>query len=356
MFLPNIDSIFFSIDISDFENNNRSLLNYLERKKEIAKEDRTDKVIVHLEKDKKFQILPNGLRFHSYVLHNDSYEIKISKNRSKSKNNFPVGIRIKSMKLWQRGYISAYEECIDFLKLVFKGNIIAEKLSRADICCHTDEVYIDSVDITSFRGNFKKNEIYMNNRTVNGMTFGSFNDKNILCRIYDKSLEIKTSNKTWFYDIWKKATGNIEKIWNVEFQLGRKFFRDRKIETVQDFILKTKTIWTYLTTEWISFINHDDMNITRCSTRLNWSKLITVYDNYVGLELIKIEKQRNRNAEKLIPQLVGVFTSYGACNTIISPDKLMEQFKADMKKYLKERKDNIQPEQFILDRLEYLFS
>lgn len=355
MFIANIDSLFFSIDIKNYVENNAQLINYLEKKKEIAKKNRNTDVFVILE-GKKFKIMPNGVRFHSFILHNDTMELKVASFRSTAKNNYPVSIRIKSLKLWQNGYIRAYEDIINFLKTVFVGDFISEKLSRADICCHTDEVFIDDIDITSWRGKYKKQEVHLTNRKVNGMTFGSFKDKNIMCRIYDKSLEIKTSGKTWFNDIWRNNNLNIEKVWNIEFQLGRKFFKERKIETVIDFILKTKTMWKYLTTEWINFIINDDINISRCTVRKNWTSLIKAYDNYVGEQMIKFDKQRNRRAEKLIPLLVGVFSSYGACKQRIAPEEIIEEFKQDMQEYLKEKKANIPPEQFILNKLEYLFS
>lgn len=355
--ISNIDSIFFSIDVEKYDLNNSDLLNLLEKSKEDAKNNKMIDKVIELG-GKKFTILPNGARFHAYILHNDSFEVKFSQNRSKNKDNYPVAIRIKSLFLWEKGFISAYMETIDYLKTVVKGEFIAEKISRADLCCHVDFLKFDSLhDIYHcWRGNFKKVEHYFFNRKLNGLTFGSFSEKNIMCRIYNKSLEIKTSGKTWFNDIWQKSNMNIDNVWNIEFQVGRKFFKEHSIETVQDFIIKMRGIWEYLTKDWITFINIDDENISRCTTKDLWLKVQDSYLDYCNFKPIKREKQLNRNAELLIPLLVGVLTSYGACKQNIVLDRVIKDFKEDLNTYLKDKKDNVPIEKLFYDKLEYIFS
>ena len=355
--ISNIDSIFFSIDVKEYDTNNIDLLKLLEESKEIAKADRVTEKIIELG-GKKFIVMPNGARFHAYILHNDSLEIKFSQNRSKSKDNYPVAIRIKSLYLWEKGFLDSYTETLEFLKTIIKGDFIAEKISRADLCCHVDFLKFESMaDITlSWRGNFKKTEHYFFNRKLNGLTFGTFAEKNVMCRIYDKSLEIKTSGKTWFNDIWQKSNMDIDNVWNVEFQVGRKFFKEHSIESVHDFILKMRGIWEYLTKDWISFINLDDDNVSRCTTKEAWIKIQNAYLDYCNFSPIKREKQLNRNAELLIPLLVGVLTSYGACKQNIVLDRVVNEFKEDLDKYLKEKKDNIPVEKLFFEKLEYMYS
>ncbi|WZL74069.1 hypothetical protein QBE52_04845 [Clostridiaceae bacterium 35-E11] len=355
--ISNIDSIFFSLDIVDYEKNNRELLDYLEEKKESAKVDRMNEQRAMLG-DKVFTIMPNGARFHAYILHNDSLEIKLAQNRSNSKNNYPVTIRIKSLYLWQNGFLDAYIETIEYLKTVIKGEILAEKLSRADLCCHTDNLKFETLyDIyEGWKGNFRKVEYFTYNRRTTGFSFGSFKEKNVMCRVYDKSLEIKTSKKTWFNEIWEKENMDIDNVWNVEFQVGRKFFKDYGIESVQDFVLKVRSIWEYLTKEWICYINNDNSRVERCTIKESWKDIQNAYLDYCYTTIIKREKQVNTKAEQLIPLLVGVLTSYGACKQKIVLDRVINDFKEDLRKYLEEKKDNMPVEQIFLDKLEYFFS
>ncbi|MCT4606656.1 MAG: hypothetical protein N4A64_11235 [Marinisporobacter sp.] len=357
MVLSNIDSIFFSIDVSNYEEKNADLLQKLEEGKEQAKADtQTDKIIIL--GDKNFELLPNGARFHAYILHNDTLELKLAQNRSKNGNNYPVSVRIKSLFLWEKGFIDAYMEVIEYLKTIIKGEFIAEKISRADLCCHTDSLkFYTLCDIyESWKGNFRKVEYFTYNRKTTGFTFGSFKEKNVMCRVYDKTLEITTSNKTWFKEIWLKEGMDIENIWNVEFQVGRKFFKNYGVESVQDFILKMRAIWEYLTKEWINYIDLDNSRVERCSIKACWKEIQDAYLNYCYQQIIKREKQVNTKAEELIPLLVGVLTSYGACKQKIVLDRVIDDFKEDMRKYLQEKKENIPIEKIFFDKLEFLFS
>ena len=355
--ISNIDSIFFSLDIKNYDHNNKELLQFLEIEKEESKEDRLKENIINVG-DRKFIILPNGARFHAYILHNESIEIKLSQARSRSKNNYPVSVRIKSLLLWEKGFIQAYLDTIDYIKTIIQGDIIAEKISRADLCCHTDKLKFDNMlDIyENWRGTFRKVEHYFYNRELNGLTFGSFNDKNVMCRIYDKSLEIKSSGKSWFNDIWIESKMDIDNVWNVEFQVGRKYFKDYNIETVQDFIINMRGIWEHLTKTWITYINMDDSNISRCTTKESWLDIQNSYLDYCNYKPIKREKQVNKNAQNLIPLLVGVFTSYGACKQKIVLDKVIDDFKKDIDKYLYDKKDNVPIEKLFYDKLEYIYS
>ena len=357
MCIANIDSIFFSIDILEYEENNIKLIEYLDKKKELAKSDRMVEQKVTLG-DRVFTIMPNGARFHAYILHNESLELKFAHARSNSQNNYPISIRIKSAYLWQDGFIAAYMGTMEFLKAVLKGQIVAEKISRADLCCHTDNIKFDTLsDIyEGWKGNFRKIEYFTYNRKTTGFCFGSFKEKNVMCRVYDKSLEIKTSGKTWFNDIWQKENMDIENVWNVEFQVGRKFFKDYSIESVQDFILKMRAIWEYLTKDWINYINRDNERVERCTLKESWVEIQGAYLDYCYTSIIKREKQVNRKAERLIPLLVGVLTSYGACKQEITLHRTFGHFKQDLIDYLDKKKDGAPIEQMFYDKLEYMFS
>lgn len=354
--ISNIDSIFFSIDIQDYEKSNQDLLIKLQDAKDQAKDNKLTELQISLG-SKTFTILPNGARFHSYIIHNESLEIKFAKARSNSKSNYPISIRIKSLMLWEYGFIDAYVKTIEYINSIVKGNIIAEKLSRADMACHVDNFKIDSIlDLNeSWRGNFRKVNHYFYNRKINGLTFGSFADKNIMARIYDKSLEIK-SNKLWFNDIWLKEGMDIENVWNIEFQLGRTYFKEYQIESVADFIKSMRAIWEYLTTKWLSYVDLIYTRVERCPLKPIWEQISKAYLNYCNIVPIKREKQLNKRAEALIPQLVGVLTSYGACKYNLNLDNILTDFKKDIKEYLLEKKDNIQIEQIVYDKIEYLFS
>lgn len=351
--ISNIDSFFFSVDIEDYSTNNAELLRKLQEAKDEAQIDRLKEIKVDFG-GRKFKIMPNGSRFHSYILHNDNLEIKLARHRSRSKNNYPVAIRLKSLYLWEKGFLNAYMETIGFIEDTIKGAIVGNKISRADLCCHTDELF-PTADLEVWRGRFRKIEIFTYNRCINAFVFGSFNENNIMCRIYDKTLEIKSSGKTWFNKIWQSEGMNVNNVWNVEFQVGRKFFKEHNIESSQDFILKMRGIWEKLTGDWINLINLDNDRKSRCTVKDEWINIQGAYLDFCLQKPVKREKQKNYDAKKLIPLIVGVLTTYGACKQKIVLDRVLDDFKNDMKEYLEDKKDNVPIEQLLYDKLEYLY-
>ena len=162
-----------------------------------------------------FEVLPNGSRHHAYILHNDLYEIKLAMYRSSSGDSYPIFIKIKSVCLWSKGYIKAWEEIKTFIEKSI-GEILDNKVSRIDICCHTDELDLISSDIDNFSGKFRSDEIYRSDRRLSGFTFRSGKNKKAFCRIYNKTLEIEQKRqKTWFYAIWKNHNMKNSDVWNV---------------------------------------------------------------------------------------------------------------------------------------------
>ncbi|WP_312700564.1 hypothetical protein [Sedimentibacter sp.] len=355
MQISNIDSLFFSVDIKDYEKNNQELIQLLELYKLQAKADTLQDTYVDY-KTYRFKIMPNGLRFHSFILHNEIISISISSHRSANKENYPVAVRLKSLFLWQKGYLQAYEDSINILKDIFKGEFISEKISRADICCHTDSLQLNLEDVNSFRGTFKKNEIFMTNRKLSGLTFGTFTEKNVMLRIYNKSLEIKQSGKTWFNSIWEKQSMNIDNVWNVEYQIGRSFFKEHNIESVADFAVKSRSIWEQLTQTYCCYINLDNDNISRCSIKSEWLEIIQAYNEYIKQDLIKRDKQMRCTADELLPLLTGVLISYGACKYNFSLQDVLQDFNNDLSEYLKTKKGNADLSDLLLKRSQYIHS
>ncbi|SHJ54495.1 hypothetical protein [Paramaledivibacter caminithermalis] len=319
MFIPNIDTLIATIDIEDYDIRAYALLLTLEELKEEAKnklkESIASKVQVKIG-NMTFEVLPNGSRHHAYILHNDLYEVKLARYRSSSGDSYPVFVKIKSACLWSKGYRKAWEDIKSFINK-YVGEVLTNKISRLDICCHTDELQLTSSDIDRFSGKFRSDEIYRSDRKLSGFTFGSGKNKNVFCRIYNKTLEVKQKRqKTWFFDIWEKQNMDIENVWNVEFQLGRKFFKKHEIETVEKAFKQLKPMWEYCTTLWITMRDLTNTRKDRCDINETWLRLQDTFKNFEGKELITRDKQLERESEVLIPSIMGYLTTYSARSNI----------------------------------------
>jgi hypothetical protein len=189
-----------------------------------------------------------------------------------------------------------------------------ERLSRLDICCHTDVFSIKNEDINMFKGRYYNDNIYRYRRKISGMYFGSGSTNKIYCRIYNKSLELTQRNhKKWFYDIWKKENGDCGSVWNIEFQLKREFLKEYSLDTVEQLIDCMGSIWDYLTQKWLVKVLDDRTRIENCSIDPRWQLIQKAFDSYKRKkEFIKKELQLKREAESMVPSIMGNISTYAA--------------------------------------------
>jgi len=332
-----IDTLFAKVDISDFESTTKELQQELERKKEEAKLAVTNQASIKITIEIgnfNFLVLPNGKVGYAYILHNELYEVNIAQYRSKNKDFYPVSIRIKSECLWSFGPERAWENIVSWVQN-YIGNVIQDKLSRIDLCLHTDKLVLSHEDIETFKGNYFDENIYRFRRKVTGMNFGSRTNNKIYCRMYDKLLEVKQSGKKlWFFEVWKKAKSDCKNVWNVEFQINRDFLKEYEIESVSDTFKRLKTLWKHCTEKWIVKVKLDHTRIERCSIDEVWVNIQNAFDDFKSDSLIKREAQLASDAEAIIPGTIGNITTFAARKGITDINLILAMIKNKGSDYL----------------------
>ena len=310
MFLPNIDTLIFSALTKHYNAMMKPLLPFLEEHQQIAKIQ--NKNVIVILGDQSFEMLPNGARNYKFILHNSRYEIKLQVGYNEQSTNYPILIRLKSEFLWEQRD-QAYYKSIEFIEMIL-GKLEAVKMSRVDLCCHTDKIKMNKLKLNRFvtRSTSKeihvdeskinssqKTEVYLTGRNVTGLSFGKLP---IRCRIYDKNLEIiQSSKKTWFKDIWAEHGITNEIVVNVEFQLKREFFKIYKIDTYEELNDEIKSIWTYLTTKWLRYVNLNHSRVEECKTNKVWEDLQHAYDNdWRSIKGIERHKQKSSSRDHIL--------------------------------------------------------
>lgn len=336
-----IDTLCALVDVSKYDECIKNYIPILEEKKEeaklIASKCSSEKIMININ-GLTFQILGNGSKGYAFILHNSEYEVKLAQFRSKQEDFFPIYIRIKSECLWACGYEESWRYILNWISTGI-GSINSNKVNRLDLCCHTDNLQLSDDDINTFKGSFHKDEIFRNRRKISGMSFGSRETNNIFCRIYDKYLEVsQKSKKLWFKDIWIKNGLVPEKVWNVEFQLNRTFFKEHMIDSVEDAFARLKTIWLYCTTEWIVKVDLTRSRIERCPTNDAWLSIQTAFVNHRSLSLITRQEQMLWDAEALVPNTIGNLTSFAALLGNDDIETVLLKLKLDGQRYLKNKK------------------
>jgi hypothetical protein len=339
MIIPMIDYLAFGVDIEGYESTINDILPMLQDAKEQAKYNAANKISEKSTIELYsvcFEVMANGAQGYAYILNNDEYQIKLAQFRSNNSDFLPVYINIHSQCLWAYGPKEAYSSIINFLENVL-GRVISNKISRLDLCCHTDLISSISLSSDCFKGNYRNSNIRATNRKACGFEFGS-RESEIYCRIYDKSLEIVTKrSKLWFMEIWKSMGVTRDEVWNIEFELKRLFFRSFCIASVEDAFMSLKTIWEYCTKKWLEMINRDHTRVENCSVSNEWQWISDAFSSFEDRQLISREGQEVSDAAALIPSMVGYLTTVSArygCNDI---EKALATIKVAGQKYLEAR-------------------
>lgn len=314
--ISNIDTIYILVDIENYDNSCQKLLDYLQNEKELSisanKEMNNYKHIITLN-EITFELLQTGCKGYSFILKNDGFEVKVSKYQSKIKNFSPLQIRISSEYLWSYGIKTSWNIISNWITNTF-GNIISNKVCRLDLCTHVSGMDFITNYEYCYKGHFKKyDKTFHFGNSINSITFGSRKGKNIYCRIYNKTLEIKeTKKKYWFFDIWNEHGLDIDNVWNLEFELKSEFLRSMKILSIEDTLSNISNLWFYCTSEWLIRVDRTNKRIDRCPINQSWLELQKAFGDFNNNNFIKREKQISLDATGLIPNIIGTITSYSA--------------------------------------------
>ena len=335
------------MDIEEYEEKSRKIINYLIIEKRKAKkevlENNTHRHFITIN-NMLFELLPNSCKGYAFILRNEGYEIKIAQFRSKLKDFYPLQLRISSEYLWAKGAYVAWSTIYKWIKTTF-GNISNDKVCRLDICSHISNVDFISNYENVYKGKYKKRQIFHTGNEINCICFGSRKGKNIYCRIYNKTLEIQESKKKyWFKEIWKNNNMNIDNVWNVEFEIKSELLRKYSLDHVVDVLHHLQDVWRYCTKEWLIKIDRTNKRVERCKVNRDWLELQNNYNEFELKGLIERERQLELDANILIPNIVGSITSYSARKNNIDIKSTFENLYQDIQRYLEEKNRKFEKE------------
>lgn len=338
-YISNVDTLIFLVDINNYQEKCKNILEFLKIEKENAilnfKNKNISEYIISIN-NINFILNHTGAKGYAFILQNDYYQICISEYRSPIKGFKPIKIRISSQALWSMGFEKSYSTIINWIKNIF-GNISTELVYRVDLCNHSNMDFVTDYK-KIYKGNFKKQTLNYSGNNINAICFGSRKNKLIYCRIYNKTLEIKeTKNKQWFKDIWKNNDLNIDDVWNLEFELKSEFLRSKNINTVNDVFEHLQDLWKYCTEQWLIKVIPNKTRISRCSTSPNWLEIQNAFNKFSSKGLIDKKLINQVDSLTFVPTIAGYITSSSANANITDIDKSFEKIKNETKKYYKNK-------------------
>ncbi|RJS61756.1 replication initiation factor [Bacillus sp. PK3_68] len=314
MIIKGIDTVEFGVEVPDYFNSLKSTLDILASLKSKAQEE-TKECETQLN-GLSLKVHRNGIPFYAYKLScNDFLMYFMDKE---VKNTSPIKVRFLATYLWSVGFTKAVNDFLNWLTGL-GIRITTTKLSRIDICVDSDETPFNKEDmehvVTKARGKAKHfvNDEYYNGSEFSGFTMGRGDP--LLARIYNKTLEVRSSQKFWFFDLWKEKFWKESKpVWRVEFQIRRKCLKEFGINSIDDFILRENNIWSYLTGEWLTLKTpRPDKNKTRWPLDSRWLVVQNADLNQRFSPAIR-KKVKVGNTEQLLDQIAGLLISVGTLN------------------------------------------
>lgn len=307
-------------------------LGYLESKKKEAQELDLDCIPVFKERGFDWNLYRQGASRYSYRL--TSGDITLLFNRRKSDDPIPsCRLEIGSLSCWSPGFLPIYEAVKSFLG-TYGAEIIKELVSEVHLAADFLNIDINDLDVDAKTKWISRGTDFVSYARHNQLTSVNWMSKDIMLRIYDKVTELKRSHATHkqeiFAEVWGVHEFDQKPVTRVEFELRRPKLRefsdkDRKlkIDTVYELVSSLKSLWLYLTAEWVRHTattvdrNH---NQSRVQASEFWQKVRNVLWTGV-LGLIRNHPVRHKDVAMLRKQARGMLMSVCAAMEI-EPDDI----------------------------------
>ena len=287
---------------------------FLDEKKQLAQsESEKEQALAVMDiDDHHFEVSDKGARYYSYILVDNWYQIKITASK---KNTVPtLYVQISSELLNCLGpdfSIYKLREIVNKLLVMIKEETISRTDIFVDFVTNRD---LEEIEKQSFVTKVRKIDKHWDG----GFTGWSIGLGGVIsARLYDKTVEIKKSNKEYLKEIWAcKGWDKEQKVWRLEFQLERAFLGQMSVKTYSDLLNKVNDVWRYCTCTWLRLaIDDNTQNRTRWKTDPLWEMVQQVRfldGTYTGVAR-EVNKARIPSNKILYQNgIAGYMTSYAA--------------------------------------------
>lgn len=212
--------------------------------------DKDGTVVCFREEDGHFLVRQHGWRGYPFWLSSPRYELFLG-----AADPFPPAyVALHSAYIHTLGVEEAVEavgRCLD--NAVFDGHATLVP-SRIDLYADTQgwQPRVEDFDRFICRGLRRQlyeqpRQLHGHGRVLSGFVFGK---RDVVARIYDKTLEMRTRGSTWQELIWADRDGD-QPVWRVEFQFRRKGLTTFGIRTTEQALRGRQDLWEY-GTRWLS--------------------------------------------------------------------------------------------------------
>ena len=261
-----------------------------------------------------------------YLLEDNCFRIQLSRATSQS---MPMAyVKISSEYLTHKSPKETVDDLIQVLLELGTLESRSPNISRIDLFVDfTSSVDMESWDRQAWVTRASNINQYSVDGTFSGWSVGI--GSSVGGRLYNKTLEIVKSNKTYLVPLWAGAGWDQSStIWRMEFELKREILSQLKVQDLSLTLNNLNGLWSYLTTEWLKLTlpNPNDKNRSRWDIHPLWQCISSVdFETFGGSLSRTFSAQRVPSDQYLFDYGFGVLSSFMAKNGITD---LEQGFKA----------------------------
>ena len=248
-----------------------------------------------------FNMTARGAMGYEWVMRNADATICIARETRGGSIIPEVYVTFSSQNLWTNGLDGAL---MMFERWLSRWAVIAgTKISRADLCLDVAMPFpvidIKSEIVSRARKKRRVNEPvkiehHVECRRDTGYRFGS---GDLVGRFYDKTNEIKVSQKEWMKEAWKAEGWDGETtVVRYEFQCRRNFLKEMSVNSFEELKERLADIWRYCTHDWLRVCDQGaNTNQSRWKSKDYWTLIqqsFRLFGQAYGVLRMKSKKVR----------------------------------------------------------------
>ncbi len=289
-----------------------------------------------------FNMTARGAMGYEWVMRNADVTVCIARETKGGSIIPEVYVTFSSQNLWTNGLDGAVKMFESWLLkwAVISGN----KISRADLCLDVAMPFpvIDIKNEIVSRARKKRRvnepvkiEHHVECRRDTGYRFGS---GDLVGRMYDKTIEIKVSQKEWMKEVWKAEGWDGETpVVRYEFQCRRNLLKEMSVSSFEELRERLADIWRYCTHDWLRVCNQGaNTNQSRWKSKDYWTLIqqsFVLFGQAYGVLRMKSKKVRY---DHLLKQIRGCcVTAVAVLSSGLGTARGMFKLEKDLENMLK---------------------
>lgn len=305
-----------------------------------------------------FEVQPTGYgtrgNFYPWVIKAEGFSFRVKASNSEGNRDGQSNLHViaTGSTCTELGGRAAWKR-IKNLVQILGGRIVANKVSRLDVCADLPDVDVRKFGVALLQQHVvtqvRRASIYLENFETEGVKLGR---GDIVCRGYCKTKEIKQKRDVVAQERMERIRWGgkaPEMSLRIEFQLRRKALKSLGVDSISDWFAKSGAVCAYLTHDWLRVTttkpDKANRNQGRAVTVDWWRDVVEAFNEWAGRmsRAARTTTQGAMDMEALTQSGVGCFLSalsveVGAMD---DPEEIAAEIAVRVADYIKDNPEKV---------------